>query len=84
MYTKRMRVRGYTRPVPTDGARIIQCAEGTILVDIVDAETKAVVRPSWTAFDISWALVDPDLMKPVIEGMIWKMFYDFPEHAPHP
>ncbi|MDE0899549.1 MAG: hypothetical protein OSA81_11070 [Longimicrobiales bacterium] len=76
--------RGYTRPAPTDRARIIQWDEGTILVDIAGAETKDVVRPSWTAFNISWALVDPDLMESVIEGMIRKMFCDFPEHAPHP
>ncbi|MGY8779165.1 MAG: hypothetical protein ACKVIN_13730 [Longimicrobiales bacterium] len=63
---------------------MIQFDEGTILVDIADAETKDVVRRGWAVFDISRALVDPDLLEPVIEGMIRKMFCDFPEQAPHP
>lgn len=53
-------------------------------MDIADTETKDGVRRGCAVFDIGRALVDPDLMQPVIEGMIRKMFCDFPEQASHP
>jgi hypothetical protein len=76
--------RGYTRGMPTDRAQIIQFDEGTILVDIADAETKDVIWRGWAVFDISRALANPDLMERAIEEAIRKMFGDFPEQAPHP
>ncbi|MGB1658432.1 MAG: DUF4136 domain-containing protein [Longimicrobiales bacterium] len=70
---------GYRRPAGyTEGAQVIQYDEGTILVDIADAETRAVIWRGWAQFDIGRALANPDLMDRAIQEAIGRMFEDFP------
>jgi len=70
---------GYGRPAGyNEGAQVIQYDEGTILVDIADAETKAVIWRGWAQFDIGRALANPDVMDRAIQEAIGQMFEDFP------
>jgi len=70
---------GYSAGGYAEGTQVVQFNEGTILVDIADAETKEVIWRGWAMFDISRALGDPDLMTRAVDEAIRKMFADFPE-----
>lgn len=69
---------GYAQPDYVDGSRVIQYDEGTLLVDIADAETREVVWRGWAQFDISAALEDPEVMSERIDAAVEKMFESFP------
>jgi hypothetical protein len=58
--------------------QVIQFDEGTILVDIADAESKTILWRGWAQFDIGRALSDPEVMAQAIEEAIRAMFEDFP------
>ncbi len=70
---------GYRLPASfSRSSQVIQYDQGTILVDIADANTRDVIWRGWAQFDISRALVDPDVMSRAIDEAIGKMFKGFP------
>lgn len=69
---------GYTTPDYGEGTQVVQYEEGTILVDIADAETRDVIWRGWAQFDIGRAIADPDVMAQSIEEAIRRMFRSFP------
>lgn len=58
-------------------AQVVQFEEGTMLVDIADAESGAVVWRGWAQFDMTRALTNPDVMAQAIDQAIAKMFESF-------
>lgn len=70
---------GYSRPSAYgERTQVIEYDEGTILVDIADAETRTVIWRGWAQFDIGRALADPTVMERAIQQAITQMFEDFP------
>ena len=70
---------GYSRPAGyRESSQVIQYDEGTILVDIADAETRVLIWRGWAQFDIGRALANPDVMDHAIQEAIHRMFEDFP------
>ena len=69
---------GYRSTEFGEGTQVIQYDQGTILVDIADAETRDLIWRGWAQFDIGAALSDPDMMVEAINEAIAKMFEDFP------
>lgn len=69
---------GYRSTEFGDGTQVVQYDQGTILVDIADAETRDLLWRGWAQFDIGRALADPDLMVDAINEAVGKMFEDFP------
>lgn len=74
---------GYRTTEFGEGTQVIQYDQGTILVDLADAETRDLIWRGWAQFDIGQALSDPDLMVDAINEAIEKMFEEFPpRHQP--
>lgn len=70
---------GYRRPAGySENSQVIQYDEGTILVDIADAETRVLIWRGWAQFDIGRALTNPDVMDHAIQEAVRRMFEDFP------
>lgn len=69
---------GYSGAPRSDAPQMVQFEEGTILIDIADAESRAILWRGWAQFDITRALANPDLMAQAIEEAVSKMFDDFP------
>ncbi|KPJ82586.1 MAG: hypothetical protein AMS19_07110 [Gemmatimonas sp. SG8_23] len=61
-----------------ESPQVVEFSEGTILVDIADAETKTVLWRGWAQFDITRALANPEVMERAIQEAIGKMFEHFP------
>lgn len=73
---------GYRSTEYGEGTQVVQYDEGTILVDLADAETRDLIWRGWAQFDIGRALSDPDLMVEAINEAIAKMFEEFPPPRP--
>ena len=71
------RTAGYTTEYG-DGTQVIQYEEGTFLVDVADARTKAILWRGWARLDLGRALDDPIVMRDEIDVAIRKMFEMFP------
>jgi hypothetical protein len=69
---------GYSATRNTESPQVVEFSEGTILVDIADAETRDVLWRGWAQFDITRALANPEVMERAIEEAIGKMFERFP------
>lgn len=69
---------GYSSTGYGEGTQVVQYDQGTILVDLADAETKDLIWRGWAQFDIGRALSDPDLMVEAINEAITEMFKEFP------
>ena len=69
---------GYSANRRSESPQVIEFDEGTILVDIADAENKQIIWRGWAQFDITRALADPEVMERAIEEAIRKMFEHFP------
>lgn len=69
---------GYSTPDYGEGTQVVQYDEGTILIDIADAETKDVIWRGWAQFDIGRALTDPRVMADAIDEAVEKMFGRYP------
>lgn len=69
---------GYASPEYGGGTQVVQYDEGTILIDISDAQTHDVVWRGWAQFDIGRALTDPQVMEDAIFDAVQKMFEQFP------
>ena len=69
---------GYSANRRTESPQVIEFDEGTILVDIADAENKQIIWRGWAQFDITRALADPEVMERAIEEAVRKMFEHFP------
>lgn len=69
---------GYSVARPNEPPQVVEFDEGTILVDIADAESKEILWRGWAQFDITRALTNPDVMEQAIEEAITKMFKSFP------
>jgi hypothetical protein len=72
------RERGYEPTASGEGAEVIQWEEGTILVDIADAETRQIVWRGWAMADVEQALNDPVKMTELVYDAVAKMFELFP------
>lgn len=68
---------GYRTEEYGEGTQVVQYEEGTILVDIADAESRTVLWRGWAQFDIGHAIEDPQVMEAAIEEAIGKMFRSF-------
>lgn len=69
---------GYRSTEFGEGTQVVQYDEGTILIDIADAETRDLIWRGWAQFDIGQALSDPDVMVNAVNEAIEKMFDGFP------
>jgi hypothetical protein len=69
---------GYSATRNTESPQVVEFSEGTILVDIADAQTRDVLWRGWAQFDITRALANPEVMERAIEEAIGKMFERFP------
>jgi hypothetical protein len=69
---------GYTSPEYRGGTQVDQYDEGTILVDIADAETHELIWRGWVQFDITAALAEPEVMANALDRAAAKMFENFP------
>lgn len=69
---------GYSAAGRNESPQMVEFDEGTILVDIADAETKDILWRGWAQFDITRALANPDVMERAIQEAISKMFERFP------
>jgi hypothetical protein len=70
---------GYPATDYGEGTQVVQFEEGTILVDIADAETGDIIWRGWAQFDIGRALTNPDVMANAINESISQMFRRFPK-----
>jgi hypothetical protein len=69
---------GYTTMRGTATPQVVEFQEGTILIDIADAQTRDVLWRGWAQFDITQALANPEVMARAIEEAVGKMFERFP------
>lgn len=69
---------GYSSTEFGEGTEVVQYDQGTVLVDLADAETRDLLWRGWAQFDIGRALSDPDVMVEAINEAIGRMFEDFP------
>ena len=69
---------GYSATRRNESPQVIEFDEGTILVDIADAENRQIIWRGWAQFDITRALADPEVMERAIEEAVRKMFEHFP------
>jgi len=69
---------GYSAARRSESPQMVEFDEGTILVDIADAETKEILWRGWAQFDITRALSNPEVMERAIQEAIGKMFERFP------
>ncbi len=69
---------GYSATRRSESPQIVEFEEGTIVVDIADAESRDVLWRGWAQFDITRALSDPEVMDRAIQEAIGKMFERFP------
>jgi hypothetical protein len=69
---------GYTTAEYGEGTRVLQYDEGTLLVDIANADTREVIWRGWAQFDISAALVNPEIMSKQIDEAVARIFEFFP------
>jgi hypothetical protein len=69
---------GYRSEEYGEGTQVVQYEEGTILVDIADAESRDVLWRGWAQFDIGRAIQEPQVMEAAVEEAIRKMFRSFP------
>ena len=69
---------GYSANRRNESPQVIEFEEGTVLVDIADAESKEILWRGWAQFDITRALADPDVMERAIQEAVAKMFDRFP------
>jgi hypothetical protein len=58
--------------------QVVQFEEGTILVDLADAQTGDVIWRGWAQFPIGRALVNPEVMGNAISQSMSKMFQRLP------
>ncbi len=69
---------GYSAVRGTAPPDVVEFAEGTILIDIADSETRDVLWRGWAQFDITRALANPEVMERAIMEAVGKMFERFP------
>lgn len=69
---------GYSANRRNESPQVIEFDEGTILVDIADAESREILWRGWAQFDITRALSDPTVMERAIQEAVGKMFERFP------
>lgn len=69
---------GYSSSDYGEGTQVLQYDQGTIMVDLADAETRDLLWRGWAQFDIGRALTDPEVMVEAINEAIAAMFEDFP------
>lgn len=69
---------GYSATRRNESPQVIEFEEGTILVDIADAESREILWRGWAQFDITRALADPTVMERAIQEAVGKMFESFP------
>jgi hypothetical protein len=60
------------------GTAVRQYEEGTLLVDIVDAETLRVIWRGWARADVTRLIDDPDALERLIQEAARAMFREFP------
>lgn len=72
---------GYTTSDYGEGTRVLQYDQGTLMIDIANAETREVIWRGWAQFDITAALNDPELMSERIDEAVARIFEFFP-HSP--
>ncbi len=70
---------GYTTSEYGEGTQVVQYDQGTLLVDIADAETREVLWRGWAQFDISAAMVNPEIMAERINEAVAKIFEHYPD-----
>ena len=69
---------GYSANRRNESPQLVEFDEGTILVDIADAESKEILWRGWAQFDITRALADPEVMERAIQEAVTRMFERFP------
>jgi len=69
---------GYDSSAYGAGTQVVQYEEGTLLVDIAEAESMRVIWRGWAQRDIEAALADRDEMDRQIGEAVTQMFLEFP------
>lgn len=69
---------GYSSPEYGDDTQVLQYEEGTLMIDIADAETSELIWRGWAQFDVGRALRDPDVLTTQVDEAVAKMFEHFP------
>ena len=60
------------------GTQVFQYEEGTLLVDLVDADAMRVVWRGWIRADVSGALSNPDALTRLIDAAVEQLFRSYP------
>lgn len=73
--------RGYTDPFQhrTDGGTVVEFDEGTLLLDMADARTKAIVWRGWAQTDVSGLADDPRQMAKRVGESVRQMLARYPQ-----
>lgn len=69
---------GYTTDEYGAGTQVVEYEEGTFLVDIADAETKAILWRGWAVTNVETALNNPDEMSELLSRAVALMFERYP------
>ncbi len=72
------RSRGYQTSQYGDGVDVFQYEEGTLVVDVADAETRKVIWRGWAVADVGAALDDQTALTELVNRGVDSMFSFFP------
>jgi hypothetical protein len=72
------RARGYQTSQFGDGVEVFQYDEGTLVVDVADADTRKVIWRGWAVADVSAALDDQEELTELVNRGVSSMFSFFP------
>jgi hypothetical protein len=70
--------RGYSNPDLRLSERVIEFEEGTLIVDMVDAKTRAVIWRGWAQTDVGGLIGDPRAMERRINSSVRQMMQRLP------
>ena len=70
-----------TRRISDRGSRILVFDEGTVLLDVVDAETRRLLWRGWSESSFDGVVADQDWMEETIDRLVQQIFGRFPSRV---
>jgi len=78
------RERGYQTSQYGDDVEVFQYEEGTLVIDVADAETRKVIWRGWAVADVGAALDDQERLTELVNRSVESMFSFFPVQPSEP